>query len=105
MARETETTNTNLALDSAGRALVVGNVYDKLNAGGDRTRAWVARVRTDGTLDPLFGTQGKLVIGTAPAQLLVRCAALQPDGKLVIVGLDTNGNKLFLARIITSTTL
>ena len=105
VGKETETTNTNLVLDSSGRALVVGNVHDRLNVGGDRFRGWVARLRADGSLDPLFGTQGKLVIGTAPAQLVVRGAALQPDGKLVVVGVDNNGNKLFLARIITSTTM
>ena len=105
IGKETDTTNTNLVLDSSGRALVVGNVHDRLNGGGDRFRGWVARLRVDGTLDPLFGTQGKLVIGTAPAQFVVRGAALQPDGKLVVVGVDNNANKLFLARIITSTTM
>ena len=106
VGKDAETTNTNLLLDSSGRSLIVGNIHDRLiNAGGDRFRGWVARLRVDGTLDPLFGTQGKLVIGTAPAQLVVRGAALQPDGKLVVVGVDSNANKLFLARIITSTTM
>lgn len=107
VARETETTSTNVVLDGKGRALVVGSVHDKgLAAGvGDRFRAWVGRLGTDGKLDPLFGAQGKLVFGAAPARLVVHGAALQPDGKLVVVGVDTNGNKLFLARIITSTTL
>lgn len=106
VARDTETTNTNVVLDAKGRALVVGSVQDKSLVGaGDRFRAWVVRLDTGGSFDPLFGAQGKLVFGTAPARLEVRGAALQPDGKLVIVGVDTNGNKLFLARIITSTTL
>ena len=105
VGKETETTNTNLLLDASGRTLVVGNLHDKLNVGSDRFRGWIARLRIDGTLDPLFGTQGKLVIGTAPSLLNVRGAALQPDGKLVIVGVDNSVNKLFLARIITSTTL
>ena len=105
VGKEMETTNTSLVLDASGRALVVGNLHDKLNVGGDRFRAWVGRLGTDGKLDPLFGAQGKLVFGAAPARLVVHGAALQPDGKLVVVGVDTNGNKLFLARIITSTTL
>lgn len=104
VGRETETFDTNLLLDSSGRALVVGNVHDKLLAGGDRYRGWIMRLRSDGTPDPLFGTQGVLVVGISLARLEVRGAALQPDGKLVIVGVDNNSNKLFLARIITSTT-
>ena len=106
VGREMETTSTNLLLDSRGRTLAVGNIHDKpLVGGGDRFAGWAVRLRADGTLDPLFGTQGKLLVGIAPSRLVVRGAALQPDGKLVLVGVDTNGNKLFLARIITSTTL
>jgi uncharacterized delta-60 repeat protein len=105
IARDTETTNTSVLVDASGRALAVGSVHDKLLLGGDRFRGWAARFRADGSLDPMFGSQGKLLLGTAPARIVVRGAALQPDGKLVVVGVDTNGNTLFLARIITTTTL
>lgn len=104
VGRETETTSSAAVIDTSGRALVVGTVFDKPVANtGDRTRVWIARLRADGSFDPLFGTNGKLFIGTAPARLEARGAALQPDGKLVVVGANQNGNTMFVARIVTST--
>ena len=107
VTKDTQTTNTNLIVDAKGRVLAVGTVQDRpIVAGGDRQRGWVVRLRADGTFDPLFGTQGRLFLGATTSRLDVRGAALQPDGKLVVVAVDVNGgSKLVLFRIITSTTL
>jgi uncharacterized delta-60 repeat protein len=103
VAKDTEMSSASVAVDSKGRALVVGTILDRLLVGGERRRAWIVRLKADGAFDPLFGTQGRFFIGTAPARLEVRGAALQPDGKLVVVGVNLNGGKLFIARVVTST--
>jgi uncharacterized delta-60 repeat protein len=104
LARDTDTSTRAVVVDAKGRTLVVGTLSDRLLLGANRTRTWAVRLREDGSFDPLFGKQGVFLVGTAPAELQARGAALQPDGKLVVVGIDTNGGKLFVARIITSTT-
>jgi uncharacterized delta-60 repeat protein len=106
VVRETETSTVGVAVDSRSRALVVGTVADRLVVGGagQRSRAWVVRLRADGSFDPLFGAKGKLFISPT-GRLEARGAALQADGKLVVVGVNQDTNKLFVARIITSTTL
>lgn len=105
VGRDTEATTCAVTVDEKGRALVVGTVVDKLLIGGERTRAWVVRLRADGSHDPLFGSQGKLLIGKAPARLEARSAALQADGKLIVVGVNLDKGNLFVARVVTSTTL
>ena len=102
VGRDTETQAVGVPLDAKGRALVVGTVTDKPAGGGDRSRAWVVRLRADGSFDPLFGAQGQLLFG---ARLEARGAALQPDGKLIVVGVNRDGGRLFVARVITTTTL
>ena len=106
VARETQTTPVSVAIDAKGRALFVGTIDDKsIVAGGmDRSRVWVVRLRADGSFDPLFGAQGKLFVA-APGRLEARAATLQPDGKLVVVGVSRDRGKPFVARIVTSTTL
>lgn len=107
VAKDTDAQSVAALVDAKGRALVVGTVTDKstvVGGGGDRTRTWVARLRADGSLDPLFGTNGKLFVGTAPSRRQAYAAALQPDGNLVITGTDLNGGRAFVARIVTTTT-
>lgn len=108
VARDAQTTNQGLYVDTKGRALVIGNVFERMLAGGaDRGRPYVTRLRADGTPDPLFGTQGTLfiTIPQAGARVFSRGGALQADGKLVLVGVDQSSNETFVVRIITSTTL
>jgi uncharacterized delta-60 repeat protein len=47
----------------------------------------LARYNPDGTLDPSFGTGGKVTTGFAGGFAGARALALQPDGKLVAVGM------------------
>lgn len=108
VSREAETRIIAMFVDSKGRALVVGSMTDKPSAPGmnERSRVWVARLGADGAFDPLFGTQGKVFLNPATLRITPTGAALQADGKLVVVGRNIgNGNRVWLARIVTSTTL
>lgn len=108
VSREADTRIIAMFVDTKGRALVVGSVTDRPVAPGmnERNRAWVARLKADGSFDPLFGVQGKVFLNPATVRITPTGAALQADGKLVVVGRNIgNGNRLWLARIITSTTL
>lgn len=106
VTREAETRIVGMFVDSKGRTLLVGSLTDRLVTGGpDRTRAWVGRLRANGTLDPMFGTQGKMILNLASTRVDVGGAAIQPDGKMVVVGRNQSNNRLFLVRIFTTTTL
>ena len=53
-----------------------------------------------------FGTEGKVFLNPATMRITPTGAALQADGKLVVVGRNlANGNRLWLVRVVTSTTL
>ena len=58
------------------------------------------RYNSDGSLDNTFGTGG-IVLG--PSNGTAEKAALQPDGKIVIVG--TGGSGMFVARYLSNGTL
>jgi len=67
-----------MARQANGRILVAG----RSSADG----AVVARLRTNGTLDPAFDGDGTATIDFGSLSDLASDAALQPDGKIVIVG-------------------
>ncbi len=74
---------TDLALQSDGKAVVVGYNYNG-------SANWViARYNTDGSLDSSFGTNGIVIqnFGFSNAALAVR---IQTDGKIVVAGSDQN---------------
>lgn len=64
-----------VAVQSDGKYLLAGQ-FSNVNGGA---RAYVARVRTDGILDSTFDP------GVGPDGI-VRCMAIQPDGKIIIGG-------------------
>lgn len=106
VTREAETTIVSLHVDSKGRTIVTGTLRDRLiSGGGDRTRAWVARLNANGSFDTTFGTQGKVFLSAPPARVEVAGAAMQADEKLVVVGRNYLNNRLVVARILTSTKL
>ena len=85
---------TSLAADAEALALVL-QPDGKFVAGGSvsdgvTSRFALARYDADGSLDPFFGTQGRIVTtfsGDGAASALV----LQPDGKLIAVGRASDG--------------
>jgi uncharacterized delta-60 repeat protein len=73
-----------LAVQPDGRIVVAG--YSLGGSGGDGDfRFAVARYRADGTLDPKFGTGGKVTTDFG-AGSTAAAVALQQDGKIVVAG-------------------
>jgi uncharacterized delta-60 repeat protein len=69
-----------LALQPDGKIVVAGTSFES-----DRQNFTVARYRTDGSLDPNFGAGGR-VITRFGDQDAASAVAVQPDGKIVVVG-------------------
>ena len=76
-----------LAIQPDGRIVVVGSIYSP--ALPNEPEYLAVRFETTGAYDTSFGTGGVLRIGIPGEALDV---ALQPDGKLVIVGSVTDGS-------------
>jgi uncharacterized delta-60 repeat protein len=54
----------------------------------------VARYQANGTLDPAFGSGGKVTMGLAAGtDVTASCAALQADGKVIVGGSGYNGSQ------------
>jgi uncharacterized delta-60 repeat protein len=76
-----------VAVQADGKIVAAGHSLN-LNGGGDPSDWAVARHNADGTLDPSFGTGGKVAIdlqGTGASDQ-VRALAMQGDGKIVAGG-------------------
>ena len=74
-----------LVLQPDGKLVAAGFIGFFASDGSSRTNVALARYLPDGTLDPTFGTGGKVItdVGTdSDARALV----LRPDGKLVVAG-------------------
>jgi uncharacterized delta-60 repeat protein len=91
-----------LALQPDGKFVVAGKASD----GGGHFQFLVARLNADGSIDPSFGTDGKLVTqlgaGTDPFSYAIALAR-QPDGKLVVAGgaSESGGGLRFLVARLT----
>ena len=92
-----------VAIDPSGRIVVAGYAEDTSNA----QQLMVLRLNPDGSPDLAFGSGGMVVqqlgMGTG-AQSEARAVALQPDGKIVLVGDGTGtgatgGDSVLLARL------
>ena len=81
-----------LALQSDGKILAAG-----FASGGGFA---LARYNSNGTLDTTFDTDGKLTLAPLTTSAQGRGVVVQPDGKIVVVGRDSNGsvNVMALAR-------
>ncbi|MDQ3800229.1 MAG: delta-60 repeat domain-containing protein [Acidobacteriota bacterium] len=69
-----------LLLQPDGKIIAVGSYV-----GSPSSQIAMARYKTDGTLDPDFGTGGKFTI-FLPRQTFFSGAAVQPDGKIIVGG-------------------
>jgi uncharacterized delta-60 repeat protein len=75
---------TALAVQAGGKIVAVGQ--GSPNGGGDSDWA-AARFNPDGSLDPTFGTGGKVITTFVPLwEDVAMAAAIQPDGNIVAAG-------------------
>ena len=88
-----------LALQPDGKVVAAGYSY----SGADRDLAF-ARYNADGTLDPGFGSGGKITTAIGPGHDNAYGLALQPDGKLVAAGTTWDGSKRCSRSSVTSET-
>jgi uncharacterized delta-60 repeat protein len=83
-----------VALQADGKIVVGGST-----AVGSVSRALLVRLLPDGSLDPDFGENGRVIsaIGSSSHSSSVRCLMIQPDGKLLAGGRATNNstNRIF----------
>jgi uncharacterized delta-60 repeat protein len=77
-----------VAIQSDGKILIAGSYLDA----GANTDFALARLESDGRLDTSFGVGGKLAtdLGPTGAAEMNVSMALQPDGKIVVVGRSNN---------------
>lgn len=75
---------TNVVGNDLGNSLSVQPDGKIILAGGAGENLAVVRYNSDGSLDPTFGSGGKVV--TSYSALTSRAMALQPDGKILIAG-------------------
>ncbi|HET6867778.1 MAG TPA: PASTA domain-containing protein [Solirubrobacteraceae bacterium] len=77
-----------LALQPDGKPVAAGYSWN----GSDELVA-LARYDPDGSLDPAFGSGGKVTTAIGSSRDEARALALQPDGKLVAAGYSWDGSK------------
>ena len=80
-------TASSVVLQPDGKLLLVGNCV------GATTYDFCAlRYHTNGTLDTSFGTSGKVITPVSSGSDYANAVALQPDGKVLLVGSCDNGS-------------
>ncbi|MFN3564716.1 MAG: hypothetical protein ACK4V1_01855 [Burkholderiaceae bacterium] len=75
-----------LALAPDGKLVVAGYSHS-----GTKFDFALARYNADGTLDPTFGSGGKVLTPIGAGHDYAFALALAPDGKIVVVGMSSNG--------------
>jgi uncharacterized delta-60 repeat protein len=78
-----------LALQSDGKIVVVGSAAT-IGPGGPNTDFAIARYNPDGSLDVSFGMGGRVTTDIGTFADSAAAVALQPDGKIVVVGSNNN---------------
>ena len=81
-----------LALQPDGKLVAAG--YSNNGSNDDFA---LARYNPDGTLDPVFGSGGKVTTANGPSDDEAYALALQPDGKVVAAGYGSNGSQFGFA--------
>lgn len=86
---------TNLGTNDAARALAIQADGKIIAAGfavnGTNSEFALVRYNSNGTLDPSFGTAGKVTTHIGIGDALVNAVAIESDGKIVAAGSATNG--------------
>lgn len=88
-----------VAIQSDGKIIVAG--YGLTGANRDLA---LARFLTDGSLDPSFSGDGKLLLGIGTGNDEAFAVALQPDGKILVAGYAADGSQhdMLVARFSTT---
>jgi uncharacterized delta-60 repeat protein len=87
--RENKDLSFGVVLQSDGRIVVVGSTYN-----GKNYEPLVLRYNSDGSLDSSFGKGGVVAYkGLSNANVWGRAVAIQPDGKIVMVGVSYTTKK------------
>ena len=73
-----------MALLPDGKIIIVGQ------SGFEESQNWMLRLSQDGTLDPGFGDNGKVLMAVNGRHHNIRAVSLQPDGKIVVTGASQN---------------
>jgi len=94
---------TGMAVQPDGRIIVVGMVEDATS----EQDIGLVRYTADGALDPTFGAGGRVITDLSPSSEIAFGVALQPDGKIVVVGSAFNigENELAMIRYLPDGTL
>lgn len=71
-------------IQTDGRIVIAGSAYSSVS--GSPTDFGVVRLKSDGTLDDVFGTVGRVVTPVDSDQDEARAVAIQADGKIVAAG-------------------
>lgn len=77
-----------VAVGSDGKIVVAGSVPFADPNGGVSTRVAVARLNANGRLDTSFGSGGTEVVDLGLPAAVAQGVAVQPDGKVVLVGYE-----------------
>jgi len=81
-----------IAIQSDGKIVVAGQASQPVGIGGGSIdRVAVARFNADGSIDPSFGTSGKVTTAVGSSSIAYSLA-IQTDGKIVVAGEAKNGN-------------
>jgi uncharacterized delta-60 repeat protein len=94
---------TGMAVQPDGKIVVVGLIEDP----AEDQDFGLIRYNLDGTLDAGFGTGGRVVTDLSPSSEIPNAVALQPDGKIVVVGATfaIAASELSMVRYLSNGTL
>ena len=87
-----------VAIQVDGKIMAGGETSSSIPSGGDDFA--LARYNVDGTLDATFGSGGRVVTDFGSMDEEIRALALQPDGKIVVVGPSPCCTNSILARYL-----
>jgi uncharacterized delta-60 repeat protein len=82
-----------IAIQSDGKILVAGWGQD-----GSGQDLMLVRYRTDGSLDPTFDTDGKIITDSGEGSDYGYSVAIQPNGKIVVAGYTYDKSSFLLVR-------
>jgi uncharacterized delta-60 repeat protein len=89
-----------VVVDSRGRVVVAGYVTERPQMGPGVHRTVLARLREDGSLDPLFANGGKMSFTDSPDSRLRGTALTRATSGALVVAGAVEGNGIFVARIV-----